>query len=488
MKKSKNNRADYLTKVGIFSASLFVAATAAYIYSPIVGSNAEEDTTARIKATVNPVAALSLDVNQLSFNITPTSEGAFDSQPVTATVNTNSTGGYELYLSADSETTDMTHADDTITNVIASDFTETVTSSTMRPNKWGYSLDDTNFLKIPSLTSQAQIRNIDHYPSVAELTTSVYVGTKISTELPSGTYSNTLLFSVIAHDSPIIKTLFDIETMQEMTPSVCRFTTTPKGGATRFDWTGAYEGNREYVPRKVLVDTRDNKTYLVSKLADGNCWMSQNLAIDLTENEPVEISNNDGTVSTATPNYSTIYAAGESWSQAEDNWRSYHPEAEKAYYQNGVTQSSTPTASGDEYAWESAGVYYNWYAATGGSGTVSLDSGEAPSSLCPKGWRLPTMEGSKSLYNLYAGGYNLSDMLTETAGTAFRADPLNFTLAGGYNWMSHKLDHAAENAFYWMSTAYNSTNAYRLSAKTTYIKPQGNYHKGYGMTVRCVNI
>ena len=30
-----------------------------------------------------------------------------------------------------------------------------------------------------------------------------------------------------------------------------------------------------------LIDTRDNKQYLVRRLADGNCWMVQNLDLDL---------------------------------------------------------------------------------------------------------------------------------------------------------------------------------------------------------------
>lgn len=31
----------------------------------------------------------------------------------------------------------------------------------------------------------------------------------------------------------------------------------------------------------LLADNRDSKTYLVRRLADGNCWMVQNLQIDI---------------------------------------------------------------------------------------------------------------------------------------------------------------------------------------------------------------
>ena len=49
--------------------------------------------------------------------------------------------------------------------------------------------------------------------------------------------------------------------MQEMTPEVCE--KTEVGTVAR------------------LTDARDQKQYWVAKLADGNCWMTQNLDLDL---------------------------------------------------------------------------------------------------------------------------------------------------------------------------------------------------------------
>ena len=122
--------------------------------------------------------------------------------------------------------------------------------------------------------------------------------------------------------------LHAISNMQQMRPAICEATTTPLKTATAFDWDGSYHGNRNYVPRKLLKDTRDNKYYLVSKLADGNCWMSQSLALDLTKNTPVVISYNDYSTGTATPDNTTQTEAGVRWEQAGDIWRSYHPSEE----------------------------------------------------------------------------------------------------------------------------------------------------------------
>ena len=483
----KNIDGNYLTKIGVFSSALFVAASAVYIYSPVLSSNADDNLYTQVSAVVNPVLSLSLDVDELTFNISPTAEGTFDSEPIVATSKTNSTGGYELYFSSIDESTDMVHDNPAVSDVIASDFSGTVTNSTMPANKWGYSTDGTEFSAIPTSSSQAQLRNIDHYPDSEERDASVYIGTKISSALKSGSYSKDLIFSAVAHDTAVAPTFHTANYMQDMTPGVCFTATTPKSTATAYDWDGSHHGDRNYVPRTKLIDARDGKTYIISKLADGNCWMSQNLALELTEDEEVVIANIDGTTGTATPDNTTQTERLISWEKTGDTWRSYHPEDDVAYYQDGVTQSSEPTDTGDAYVWEYAGNYYNWYAATGGTGTESMASGNATASICAKGWRLPTSEGSKSLYNLFANGYKL-ELLTEEAGTALRAAPLNFVLAGGYNWLNGKLDHAEENGFYWMSTAYDGTNAYRMSSKTTYIKPQGNYHKGYGFPIRCVSI
>ena len=68
----------------------------------------------------------------------------------------------------------------------------------------------------------------------------------------------------IWEESPV-NLLTTISTMQEMTPEICSGTTTPSSNY------GA--------PSAKLTDTRDGKTYWVSKLADGKCWMTQNLSL-----------------------------------------------------------------------------------------------------------------------------------------------------------------------------------------------------------------
>ena len=61
------------------------------------------------------------------------------------------------------------------------------------------------------------------------------------------------------------------------------------------------------------------------------------------------------------------------------------------------TPYTTPTTvNGDELAHYIVGNHYQWNAATAGTGG-SITEGQATSSICPKGWRLPTsgVDGSE---------------------------------------------------------------------------------------------
>ncbi len=476
----------HINKIGIFASSLLLAVTAVYLYSPILGSHAGDGVTTRFEAVINPVASITLDTSDLVFDVVPTASGTFSSSPITATVSTNSLGGYELYFSSEDDETDMVHDNESVSDVIASDFEGTVTNETMGANKWGYSLDNVDFSKIPTATNQLELRNIDHYPAAAEKTNTIYIGTKISTALTSGLYSKDVKFTAVAHDTPIPPDIHSITNMQDMTAAICSATTTPNVNATQFDWDGSHRDDKTYVPRVKLTDTRDNKTYLVSKLADGNCWMSQNLALDLTANTAIVASNNDGTTKTVTPNNTTQTTTGTTWEQADDNWRSYKPQAAESYYQAGTTKASSPSDTGDAYDWEKAGNYYNWYAATAGTGTSALVSAEADSSICPKGWRLSSETGDKSFLNLITTTYGLAN--SSEGSLALRANPLNFNLSGGYDYSRAAMSGQGLYGYYWSSSAYAAKSAYSMHFRTSSVLQQVGSIKGYGYSVRCVAI
>ena len=125
------------------------------------------------------------------------------------------------------------------------------------------------------------------------------------------------------------------------------------------------------------------------------------------------------------------------------------------------------------------GNYYNWYAATAGSGTCAMTSDNASSSICPKGWRLPTGGSGRTsdfrvLYNNYS------------SASAMMGSPVNFVLSGYRNGSS--TSYQDSQGYYWSSTAYSysSDGAYRLLLNSSNVDPQNYMPKPFGISVRCV--
>ena len=195
----------------VFTSLMLVSFITTGLLASIFLSYADDNISQELNVEVNPVASLTLSTNNLAFDIVPTIDGTFESKSITATAHTNSTGGYELYFSSEDNNTDMNHQDSNVLDKITSNFDGTVTSTTMSPNTWAYSLDNTNFLKIPTLDNQLKLKDIDHYPTNQEKTNTLYIGTKISNSLKSGAYEKTIKFTEIAHSTAPTTTVFDFD-------------------------------------------------------------------------------------------------------------------------------------------------------------------------------------------------------------------------------------------------------------------------------------
>ena len=423
----------------IFPAFLLFGFIIFSLFAPIISSNAADSTT-KFEVEIKPVLALAAPPELDFGNITPTNAGTFTSKSVDALVTTNAIKGYELYFSSKDEATDMLNTNTAISDKITSSFTGTVTNTTMGKNNWGYSLNNTDFTAIPKKSGHKKLRNLTTKPTTDELKTTVHFGTKISTNLTAGNYEKSVLFTAVAHANPA-KTLHSISKMQQMTPEICAATTTPNKTATTLDTDGSHYGDPNYAPTKTLVDTRDNNTYTVSKLADGKCWMTQNLRIIDKTITPAD--------SDVTLNY-TIPASSLS----------------------GFISYNTSNA----YV-NSDGGFYNWYAATAGTGTTALtvNGQNTTVSICPKGWRLPTGGGSGEFLVLY-NNYNSSSSL--------RSNLVNLTSSGYV--FSNSRYYQGSDGYYWSSTVDSSYGAYSLHLNTSNVDPVNYGTKYYGFSIRCI--
>ncbi len=254
------------------------------------------------------------------------------------------------------------------------------------------------------------------------------------------------------------RTLSDISTMQDMTPQVCENTSI---GAT-----------------KTLTDSRDNSTYTVGKLSDGNCWMIENLKLDISQPNSLtpadsDVSNSWPTIAISTP----METVNGTWTT--DNTAIFFAKHPVKIYNNGGSYQ-------DIY-----GYYYTWCAATAGtckdvSGNI-LSSGNAADSICPKGWKLPTSANYTALY----GQWDTAAWSTN-GGVNGRWLGAADAAAGGAFWPAAGLiDNDGlnyGNAFgdYWSSTASSDSSAYHLHFIDSGVGPANDNNKYYGNPVRCI--
>ncbi len=191
----------------------------------------------------------------------------------------------------------------------------------------------------------------------------------------------------------------------------------------------------------IVYDARDGNEYIVRRLKDGKVWMTQNLRLI------------NKTISSADSNVTsdfTIPASSVSGFDAQDTNNAY---VDSTY-----------------------GGYYTFYTATAGTGGTSLTSGNAPSSICPKGWRLPTGGSSGEFQTLY-NNYNSSALMQGVP---------NFTLSGGVNFGS--VDAQGSVGRFWSSTVYNANGAYLLRLSSSNVYPANSNDKSFGFSVRCMAI
>ena len=417
------------------------------------------------------------------------------------------------------------------------------------------------------------------------------------TELSVQTEQDYLLISVIPVFSRPDRTMYDIEYMQEMTPEICDASSTPaaflEDGSINLD-----------VPETHLTDARDGRSYTVRKLADGNCWMTENLALNLgdrtftaedtdipeevtlserkevaeertitfkddvvvleemedasalgivgTPDNPVrldqgmvtgehasdevksvveesaaeraarakaraeqELWNEDPTedginIKTLTAN-EAMTRAGAASILSEKDARDVvtellgaakeelvtHVLMDYSFRPTNATQtvagarwgSSQPTEEETNVAHSQQGElpeygnYYNWYAATVGTGSYYMGTKTASATICPKGWTLPHATGADSFGRL-TEIYKLNESTQDVDRIAYMtSDPVSFVISGIY-YYNGLIGGVGEWGGYWTADASNLVAAtYSIDEENA----EQNYnHKTMGFPVRCV--
>ena len=264
------------------------------------------------------------------------------------------------------------------------------------------------------------------------------------------------------------------------------------------NWTGCSNLSQGEVT--ALKDTRDNDVYAVAKLADGKCWMIENLRLDDT---PELSSTNTHNPSLPLTNSWWYSSANDSDTKPTSNHLSAttDPTATAWCTSNSVAcydqsmlatnnttlftnnTASSYSASSNVYSY---GNYYNWYSATAGHGKYGSSYGSgytAPGDICPAGWHLPTGNTTGEYYALNTA---LNAGATDsTASNGLRSYPNNFVYSGYVYGSSVRT--RGSNGYYWSSSANSSNRAYDLYFYSSYVDPGTYYNYKYnGSMARCV--
>ena len=296
--------------------------------------------------------------------------------------------------------------------------------------------------------------------------------------------------------------------------------------ATYDSTTGALDITKNSVT--ALTDQRDNDTYAVARLADGQCWMIENLRLDndAAHNSDGSLAQGYGTSATygnfaglASPEstgFTDSYSPNNLYSNNGSNntiniGASDFPEYRMPRFNdiNTSTRASNPTSNNDTmYIY---GNYYTWPAAVADVAYYSTNNESTTStSLCPAGWHLPKgggkaiVEGShdNDFWNLGVdvlnGGINPTnysstdypyyDGATEANPliNKLRAYPNNILYSGYFDTSS--ATNLGVYGCYWSATIADNNRSYSLTLEdNSYVYPgTRNNGKAYGRSVRCV--
>ena len=488
------------------------------IFIPLGNTPAEIE--AITDLTGDPTITINSTKDSASVAIEATAVGAFGAtsgnQDIAFSVSTSNYTGYEL--SARSTKTTMDNGTSSLSSitsdVTADEFSDS--TNTHLNNRWGYkpnfydSLANTKFYGI---TTSAVVLDRTAAANSTAKNYTISIGARVNLDTPSGAYVNdNIILEAVANVVPSAEltvnygngitaitiggtTIPDGEVAKLITGVPYAIAVTLEDGYAFGAWDASagtigdstldsttytigsadatlsayatYTGrdmqnlSTEYctsTPDRVK-DTRDNHVYTIQRLADGNCWMMENLDLgrtDISTNLNSTNTNINTTINASTFNgwrktvSSSTYAAGEL-----------------------IPVSGADATSGTHY-----GTLYNYYAASAGTISGDTNANDATYDICPAGWRLPAggTEGEfAALYSL--DDYNTNAKMRAPVGDGGAA----FALAGDFVTIG-----SGEQGRYWASTRAGDNRMNYMYLNLTAVVPDSNNVRSSGFSIRCV--
>ena len=467
--------------------------------------------------TINPSLSISVSSNDLV--IPSLIAGSYDdSNSINVVVGSNTLSGYTVSANTSNEEMSDSSMSGSSSHIFSSLSTEADLEdlSTADDNTWGYSysLDSgSSWSNYSGLSTSSNRVLYDTNSSADNKTIGFKIGAKASSDQPSGVYTTTINFMAVSKVTP--NSLLDAYRNEHKTMV--------NGYYTMQDMTNTICANTDiYDEQLQVIDIRDKKLYWISKLRDDNCWMTQNLDLDLettpTNVLPLTSDNTDlnlyGSMGyTASNGYScsnpddpeatlTNDCSGEdeviTWAPA----RATIPPGELSsetwgnssviypYSYDSGQQAPDGLKDGHGYV----GNHYNWPAAVASNSANDGIVDIALNSICPANWRLPnasSVEGGYEFSKLfYAYGVTKDDQNTNGYAAGLSSfnklldSPLYYVRGGGID--STGLYRYKVNGYYYSSVKRGGSYAYYLDFSSSSIKLSEYNYRSWGYSLRCL--
>ena len=286
----------------------------------------------------------------------------------------------------------------------------------------------------------------------------------------SGTGTLTLNGKLVPVDYCTENNIGDGDCMQKMVESDC--TTTPKS----------------------VMDSRDGNTYVVQRLEDNNCWLLNNLSLDLADEQvQLNLSNSTTNATEIALNYlknggGTGNYAPTPVVDAQTDFNKYSQPMINSALKNNEVTAYGPGATNEHKA--KTGIYYNYCAASAGSFCYgeNLGSGNTVHDICPKGWRMPTGGfNNGEIYDLCKAVSSDNPCTTSSSMSMSNSNDLLYktsvTISGSYY-----IDNVSLSGmgFIWTSSSSSRNYIYLYHYSSNYICLSCSVSTPTGASARCI--